>query len=454
MIDTLDQSSPKEKLPSLRIDLSYSSFSMATTIVWTVVDSWLLYFYLPPEGQGSPLVPIALFGVVMLMSRVLNAILTPPIGYWTDHAHSRWGRRLPFIFLAGIPYAFFFVLLWAPPFQGTSLGNLIYLGVILISYNIAQSLVTIPYGSLLPELARTDPHRVRMTTWSASLQLIGVILAGLAGILISRWGYIWMAVIYALVILPLLYAPFLVLREQPERQIEAEQRFGFWESLGITLRNRAFLVMTATGACFWTATTFLIYVIPYIVTEICLLTEADTPYFYLPAVVASLISYPIVNKLSARFGKWRVFAGSLLATAFVLPGLMLIGSWWPIPLAVQGVLWIAIEAVAMSGITVLPYTFAAEITDYDETQTGQRREGAYYSAWSLLDQLANGLAGLLLPLLLLLGRSHLDPHGPLGVRLTGLVGGVLMLAAFLIFQRYPLKHLSEPAARQGGTHES
>jgi GPH family glycoside/pentoside/hexuronide:cation symporter len=139
-----------------------------------------------------------------------------------------------------------------------------------------------------------------------------------------------------------------------------------------------------------------------------------------------------------------VFSTSLLASAAVLPLLMLIGAWIPIPLMAQGITWMTLEAVAMSAVIMLPQAFAAEITDYDETVTGQRREGAYYSAWSLLDQLVNGLAGALLPLLLLLGRSRTDINGPLGVRLTGLIGGVLLLAAFLIFQRYPLKHLSRP----------
>lgn len=93
---------------------------------------------------------------------------------------------------------------------------------------------------------------------------------------------------------------------------------------------------------------------------------------------------------------------------------------------------------------MLPQAFAAEIVDYDEKLTGQRREGAYYSAWVLLGQLIGALAGATLPLLFLLGNSQTNVNGPLGVRLTGLIGGVLMLVAFVIFLRYPLKHLSSP----------
>jgi GPH family glycoside/pentoside/hexuronide:cation symporter len=186
---------------------------------------------------------------------------------------------------------------------------------------------------------------------------------------------------------------------------------------------------------------------PYIVTEICRQDVEMTTYFYIVAVLPLLACYPLVNWLAKKYGKWTVFSGSLLTSAIVLPGIMLIGNWLPIPLLAQGLIWIALQAIAMSGVTMLPQAFAAEITDYDETLTGQRREGAYYSAWSLLGQVISGVAALVLPLLFLLGRSQTDPNGPLGVRMTGIIGGVLMFAAFLLFFKYPLRHLSQPTER-------
>ena len=436
-----------ESLPPVRVDISFSLIMLGTTIAWSVNDGWLLYFYLPPEGQGVSLVPLAFYGIVILIARIVNAIITPPIGYWSDNLRSKWGRRLPFMFLASLPLVIAFFLLWIPPVRGESMTNLIYLGVVLVLFNIAQNLVIIPLGSLLPELAETDRHRVRLTAWSASFQLIGVIFTGTAGLVIGRFGYVTMALIFGGIILPFLYLPFFILREKPGRQIEAEQRMGFLQSIRTTITNRAFLMLTATGVCFWTATTFLMQSIPYIVTEICQQDISTTTYFYMVAVLPLLACYPLINWLSARYGKWKVFSGSLLASAIVLPGLMVIGDWLPIPLLAQGLIWITLQAIAMSGITMLPQAFAAEITDYDETITGQRREGAYYSSWSLLGQVISGVAALALSLLFLLGRSQADVNGPLGVRLTGLIGGVLMFAAFLLFFKYPLRHLSRPAGK-------
>jgi hypothetical protein len=58
----------------------------------------------------------------------------------------------------------------------------------------------------------------------------------------------------------------------------------------------------------------------------------------------------------------------------------------------------ALPLVVFFVLLWLPPAFAAEITDYDEQLTGQRREGAYYSTWGLLDQLINNAALVLLPL--------------------------------------------------------
>jgi GPH family glycoside/pentoside/hexuronide:cation symporter len=446
--------SSSETLPSMRIDLAFSLIQLGITIPWSVIDGWLLYFYLPPEGKGQALVPLAFYGIVIFIARVIDALITPAIGYWSDHLHSRWGRRLPLMFSASLPLLIVFVLLWLPPIKGVSVINLFYLGLMLILFNVAQVFVIIPLGALLPELAIQDKHRIRLTMWSSTFQLLGVIAAGLAGLLIDGVGFTQMALIYAICILPLLYLPFLTLREQPGRQIDATQRFGFVQSLQITLKNRAFLVLSVAGIFFWFATTFVMAVMPYIVTEVCLLEVSDAPYFYIAGVLALLACYPLVNWLAGRYGKWRVFAGSLLASAMVMPGLMLIGPWFPISLLAQGIIWILLQSIAMSGVTMLPQAFAAEITDYDEKLTGQRREGAYYSAWVLLGQLIGALAGAALPLLFLLGRSQSDVNGPLGVRLTGLIGGALMLTSLIVFWRYPLRTLSNQSGSLGVKDES
>jgi Na+/melibiose symporter-like transporter len=129
-----------ESLPPVRTDIAFSLIMLGTTIAWSVNDGWLLYFYLPPEGQGLSLVPLAFYGIVILVARIVNAIVTPPIGYWSDNLRSKWGRRLPFMFAASLPLVIAFFLLWTPPVRGESLANLIYLAPSWC-LNIAQNFV-------------------------------------------------------------------------------------------------------------------------------------------------------------------------------------------------------------------------------------------------------------------------------------------------------------------------
>jgi len=425
--------------PPIRIDLFYSLITLACTAIWSIVSGWLLYFYIPPAGEGRVLVPAALYSATMLVVRVANALFAVWVGHRSDGLHSRWGRRLPLMFLSGLPLLLFFILLWTPPLPDESLWNLVYLAVILILYNGAYTLNQVPFTALLPELALTDRHRVRLSGWSSGAFLLGFILGALAGPLIEWGGYIRMALVYAAGALPLFYLPFLVLRERPRPVTETTARVPLWRALRSMAANRPFVIMTASGVFYWGISTLIQSILPYLVTEICLLNAADTFYFYIPGVVGSLMCYPLVGWLANRWGKWRVFAGSMLASALVLPGLWLIGPWLPLSLPAQGIIWVTVQAIAFSGVTMLPPAFGAEIVDHDEQLTGQRREGLYYSLWGLLDQMVNGLVAALLPLLLLLGRSRNDPHGPLGVRMVGLFGGLLMLVGLLIFVRYPRK---------------
>ena len=442
---TLDKETTRqsvEKLP-VKTDIFYAMITLGSTVIWSMVSGWLLYFYLAPEGKGKVLVPATLYGTVIFITRIVNALIAPSIGYLSDHTNSKWGRRLPFMFVSALPLLIFFALLWKPPVNGLSIWNLVYLSLVLLCYNLAYSANQVTYMALLPEIAQTDHHRVRISAWSSSFLLIGMIVGGLAGPIIEKWGYARTGLLYAIGMLPFFYLPFLVLREQKIQPAPTSKRTHLLEDIQSTLQNPAFRIMTATGIFYWSTTTFVQSVIPYIVTEVCQLSVADTMYFYIPGVLASLICYPIVTWLAKKHGKWAVFAGSLLSTALVLPGLLLIGDWIPIPLKTQGILWVTLQAIAMSGVTMLPAAFGAEIATYDTKLTGQHREGVYYATWGLLDQVINGVAASLLPLLLLLGRSQSDPHGPLGVRLIGVLGSVFMFLGFLIFLKYPLKKPSD-----------
>lgn len=423
----------------LKVNLSYALLSLGSTVIWAVLSGWLLYFYLPPEGKGAPLMPAMLFSLAMVIGQIVGTLVAPSVGHLSDRTRSRWGRRLPFLFAAALPMLVFFVLLWTPPVRSTSTWNLVYLTIMLGLYNIAYSLYYIPYRALLPELSTTDRQRVQISAWNAAAQSLAMILAAFVGVLVERAGYAQTALLYAAIALPCFYLPLLSLRERPRPQMAEVEGSSFKESLQTMLQNPAFRSYTVAWALYWTTTALVAAALPYVGTEICLLSESGTVYLYLAAVVASFACYPVVTWLSDRLGKWQVYVGSLLTSAVALASLALLGDWIPVPLPAQGIVWVVLQAGTLSGVLVLSLTFAAEVTDHHAALTGQRREGVYYAVWRVLDTAITGAGSALVPLLFMLGRSRTDPHGPLGVRMVGLVSSVMMIVAFLVFLRYPLR---------------
>ncbi len=412
----------------------YALLTLASSTLWGVLNGWLLYFYLPPSGAARA--PAALYGAVMLLARLINMAITLPVGYLSDRTRTHWGRRMPYIYMGAAGMPLFFVLLWLPPRPGESIWNLIYLAVVMVAFNVAYECYQTPYDALLPELFVHEPQRIRVSAWQMGFQLLGAVLSGLAGPLIEAFGYPRAALTYALGVMVTLLVPLLFLRERVRPQV-IPSSLSFRRSLRLALGYRPFRIFTLSWGLFWMASTLILEIMPYIVTEICLGSEGDAAYFYLATVLVSLLCLPLTTALANRLGKRRVFLASLLAGAIVLPGLMWLGAAIPLPLLVQGVGWAALAAAALSAAQVLPSAIAAEITDWDEQRSGQRREGMFYAFWGLLDQLASGVGLAIIPFFLMLGRSADSPHGPFGVRLLGVVGGLLLLLAFLVFRRYP-----------------
>ena len=57
----------------------------------------------------------ALVGLLGALPRLTDAITDPLMGYSSDNTKSRWGRRLPDIFLGAIAAGIIFALLWQLP---------------------------------------------------------------------------------------------------------------------------------------------------------------------------------------------------------------------------------------------------------------------------------------------------------------------------------------------------
>ena len=99
----------KGPLP-FRLKLVHGFGAVAFGVKDSGFSFFLLIFYNQVLGMDARLVSLAL-----LIALLVDAVVDPIIGNLSDRTYTRWGRRLPWLYLAPIPLAIAWVLMWSPP---------------------------------------------------------------------------------------------------------------------------------------------------------------------------------------------------------------------------------------------------------------------------------------------------------------------------------------------------
>jgi GPH family glycoside/pentoside/hexuronide:cation symporter len=107
------------------------------------------------------------------------------------------------------------------------------------------------------------------------------------------------------------------------------------------------------------------------------------------------------------------------------------------------VVFIGLAGLGNGGWMVLPAALTADVIDCDDLEGRGRREGAYFGMWTLLMKwagaIASGAVGAALQLLGYIPNAVQSSATVLGIKiLYGPVPAVFMLAAWVVFRRFPL----------------
>ncbi|MFP5450082.1 MAG: MFS transporter, partial [Alphaproteobacteria bacterium] len=155
-----------------RIKFFHGFGSIAYGVKENGFSTFLLLFYNQVIGMDARLV-----GAALAIAMIVDAIADPIIGHMSDRTYSRWGRRLPWLYLAAVPLAASWMLLWHPPgLEGWQ--AFAYLVVTAIFVRTLVSACEVPSVAILPELTqdydeRTSLMRLRyLFAWAGGLLML------------------------------------------------------------------------------------------------------------------------------------------------------------------------------------------------------------------------------------------------------------------------------------------
>lgn len=432
---------------SLKIKFSFAAGGIALNLANLSISQWLLKRYLP--DKESALVSSAVFLTAFFIGRLIDGLMDPIIGNWSDNLQSKSGRRLPFIRAMLIPAALVSVLIWLPPTpDAMSKVNSIFIFIMIQLFFIFWTALANPFMALLPELTPDKNERISISTMLAVCYMIGTILFAFTGSVIDTFGYRGLGLgIGAVIILSFLPAAILIKEKPPEQKInqpEAGKNFKIAANLKEALTNKPFVILLAATSLFWFSLNSVTVIIPFWIEAALGGTAGDVPLVMAPFILANIIFFFVFSRIAKTRGKYPAFIITLAGSALGLFLFTLQNSRLSIiPMMIQTQICMGIFGIFVAGFLMLPNALLADVIDFDEQQHGKRREGLFFGLQSIFQKVTIGLSISVSSVLMYTGGG--SSASVFGLKLITATGGITAIAAMIIFLKYPLKedHYSE-----------
>jgi GPH family glycoside/pentoside/hexuronide:cation symporter len=326
----------------------------------------------------APAVVSVLFGVAKLW----DAVNCPLVGSWSDRVRSPWGRRRPFL-VGSLPLLVgAFAALWLAPAGLGKAALSVWMGVALLVFFTALDLYTLPQLALGAELSSDSNERTRLFAVRQMSFTAGLLLA-FGGIQFAmntadqRVAAAELAVPAALVAALVLLVTPLALREPAHAGGRGGRGLipAFRDVLATRAARRLLAVEGIEAAGVGAVGTLGPYVAEYLLRRPDVVGLLPAAY-----VLSGVVAIPLWVRAASRFGARRTWMAAMLIAAAAFGCIWLVG---PGDLELMLAL-LALAGASMGCGTVLGKALLADVIDLDERRTGERKEGAYSAASTLV----------------------------------------------------------------------
>ena len=440
---SLEQGQSKEVFPRWKIILFSFGGSGATLIA--TLAGLATYFYIPPgNGQAdfASYIPmnmflgITIFGLIMFIGNLPSVLLYPFVASWSDNSKSKMGRRKGFLLVSFLPIAILSMMIFTPPVAHESYWNAAYLFGVIILLSLFRCLANVA-GAIPPEYSSTQKQIMYFSIFGSVGWIIGYLLGSQVVYLIKNTftesgisvTTAFQITVGMLIGIGAIISTFQFLFLDDKRYGDNRNiSVNVWKSMKLILKDKDYMLWIMISIVYFWGDAIFNAGLVYYVTVNYKFSENLMTLFGGILIVASLILYSVVNRIVLKHGQKKPFAGTLFIMAigmvlFAFPDLTTLPR-----VAIVTIIMVFLSIYsAFSGI--IPGAIGNEIIKEGCMRRGVVNEATYGATGGLLTYIPGSLPALIIPSILLLGKTQ---QNHTGVTLLALICGIIMVAAALL----------------------
>jgi len=327
-------------------------------------------------------------GLIFLLAKLWDAVSDPAVGHLSDRTQARFGRRRGWMFASVPLLAGFGVMLWAPPDGLSGFWLEAWIAVSVVGFYTAYTCFEVPHMALGAEITLDRQERNRIFGVRQITRTLGMLVAATGGVYLVQQGVhaaTWMAIGVGIASVVLIVGGISLLPpESPEFMGRGgDNPFRAVRDVAANPHARLLLFVffiESVGSGGIGALT------PFVVQYVMKMPEI-LPFMLGVYMISALIAVPFWVWLGNFFEKRHLWLYAMVQGGV---GYSLIfwvdeGSW--LLMAISSLL----AGTAGACGNTLGQALKAEVIDFDEYLTNERKEGAYFAGWSFMSKLASGI---------------------------------------------------------------
>lgn len=440
-------------MATLKEKVGYGFGDMSSSMFWKIFSYYLPFFYSNIFGLS-----LADAGLLMLVTRIWDALSDPMMGVIADRTHTRWGKYRPYLLWIAAPFAVAGILLFTT-LDMEETGKLIWAYTTYILMMTVYTAINVPYGAMLGVMTDDSNTKTVFSSYRMFFAYGGSFIALGAWEPLCNWfksmGHnnpeSWQ---YAMIVIAIFcFSGFLLCFSMTCEHVKsaAAESIGkdikslvcnvpWWILNGAALLSNLFsTVRGATAAYFFkdyiSENAFLDFGVFHILLYAGL--------FLMVGEVCNMIGVALAVPLSLRLGKKSTYILSLVCLAifsvlfFLVPNDSL--GWWLM------MIFQILISVCTGIVSPLIWSMYADVADYAEQKDGSSSTGLIFSSGSMAQKFGGAFAGwAVMALLAYFGYNTAEnavqtPEALDGLKyLMSFIPAMIAVVSILILLIYPL----------------